>query len=164
MENQYPPTENSIPPTELQWMENLTSLMDDRFRIPGTNIRFGLDPILGLFPWLGDFVGLLISGIMVIASIRYKVSGKVLLFMTSNLIFDYIISSIPLIGDIFDVSYKANRRNLNLLKEHIETGKYQGSGKGIIILTLLVFFGFCVLLIYGLIRLIQFILEQVQMG
>lgn len=107
--------------------------MDDAFVIPGTNIRFGLDPIIGLIPFLGDLISFGISGAMVLSMVRHGISGKVLLMMIGNITLDYIISSIPILGDIFDFAFKANQRNLRLLRKHQVQGKYQGSAWGYIL-------------------------------
>ncbi len=111
--------------------------MDDAFVIPGTNIRFGLDPIIGLIPFLGDLLAFGISGTMVLSMIRHGVSGKVLFIMIGNITLDYIISSIPVVGDIFDFAFKANQRNLKLLHKHQLHGKHQGAGWGYVLAILL---------------------------
>lgn len=107
--------------------EWLAKLMDSRFRIPGTNIRFGLDAIIGLIPGVGDFVTLAISGFMLSSYSKQGVSGYLLARMSLNIILDALIGSIPFIGDLFDIAFKANQRNLKLLQEHYKEGKHQGS-------------------------------------
>jgi hypothetical protein len=113
--------------------------MDSAFSIPGTKIRFGLDPLLGLIPFVGDLIGLGISATMVLSMIRHGVSGKLLFMMLGNITLDYLISSIPILGDIFDFAYKANERNLRLLKQHQLEGKHQGVGWGYIFVILILF-------------------------
>lgn len=113
--------------------------MDNAFRIPGTNIRFGLDPLLGLIPFIGDLISYGISGTMVLSMVRYGVSGKVLLMMIGNITLDYLISSIPVLGDIFDFGFKANQRNLRILRKHQVDGKYQGSGWGYMVAIVVLF-------------------------
>jgi len=113
---------------EFKWIEKITHLMDNTFRIPGTNIRFGLDPILGLFPFIGDLISYGISSVLVLAMVRKGASGKVVVKMVGNITIDYIISNVPIIGYIIDFGYKANQRNLKLLLEHLEEGKHQGTG------------------------------------
>ncbi len=102
--------------------------MDNSFRIPGTNFRFGLDPILGLFPFIGDLISYGISSVLVLAMVKKGASGKVVVKMVGNITIDYIISNVPIIGYIIDFGYKANQRNLKLLLEHLEEGKHQGAG------------------------------------
>lgn len=118
---------------ELRWIYKLTYLLDEIFVVPGTKIRFGLDPILGLVPGAGDFVGMLVSSSLVIAAMRRGISGKVLVKMAGNWLIDAWLGSIPLLGDIFDLFFHANQRNYLLLKEHWEEGKHTGSGAGIIL-------------------------------
>lgn len=101
------------------WAERLVTLLDDRFRIPGTNVRFGLDPIIGiLFPGIGDAVsGTGSIGLLTLA-LRRGVPRVVIMRMVLNVLIDALFGSLPLIGDIFDVAFKANRRNLELIREH----------------------------------------------
>jgi hypothetical protein len=102
-----------------QWAEHLVTLLDDRFRIPGTDFRFGLDPIIGiLFPGIGDAVtGVGSVGLMALA-LRRGVPRVVLFRMILNILVDVVVGSLPIVGDIFDAAYKSNRRNLELIREH----------------------------------------------
>ncbi|MDH3709485.1 MAG: DUF4112 domain-containing protein [Cyclobacteriaceae bacterium] len=125
--------------TELKWITKVSHWMDEAFRIPGTNIRFGLDPILGLIPFIGDLISYGISGTMVLSMVRHGVSGKALLMMLGNITLDYLISSIPILGDIFDFGFKANQRNLRILHKHQLEGKYRGSGWGYIVAIVILF-------------------------
>lgn len=120
--------------------------MDSSFRIPGTGIRFGLDPILGLFPFVGDLIAYGISSAVVLAMVRKGASGKVVVKMIQNITIDYIISNIPIIGYIIDFGYKANERNLILLHEHLDQGKHQGSGWKYLLMILLILVGIMVVL------------------
>ena len=95
--------------------------MDDRFRIPGTNVRFGLDALLGLIPGIGDAAATLISVGLIWEARRLNAPKRKLARMVANLAADLIIGSIPLIGDVFDVAFKANRRNMDLLRDHLQS-------------------------------------------
>lgn len=130
--------------------------MDVQFRLPGTKFRFGLDPILGLLPFVGDVVSYTISSILVLAMARRGASGKVIVLMIGNILLDAVIGSIPLLGNIFDFVYKANRRNINLLTQHYQEGKHQGSGLSIVIGVFLLLLGMLFLLIYGIWRLLEY--------
>lgn len=100
-------------------MERITALMDRAIRIPGTNLRVGLDPILGLvLPQIGDAIGALISGYLILESVRYGLPKGVIARMIFNLGLDYAMGAIPLIGDLTDFAWKANDKNLKLLKLH----------------------------------------------
>ena len=102
-----------------RWADRLVTLLDDRFRIPGTDVRFGLDPIIGiLFPGIGDAVtGVGSVGLMALA-LRRGVPRVILFRMILNIFVDVLAGALPVIGDIFDVAYKSNRRNLELIRAH----------------------------------------------
>ena len=101
----------------LDW---LAHLLDDRFLIPGTSIRFGLDGIIGLLPWVGDVVAGLASCIFIVAAWFHGVPYITLTRMVVNLGIDVVIGSIPLLGDMFDIAWKANRRNYALMTRHLQ--------------------------------------------
>lgn len=90
-------------------------LLDSRFKIPGTEIRFGIDPLLGLMPGAGDWIGGFISLYFVFQAVRYNSNSATLVRMFINIVLDIVIGSIPLLGDLFDVAWKANLRNARLL-------------------------------------------------
>jgi len=106
-----------------KWAEWIVTLLDDRFRIPGTDLRFGVDPIIGiLFPGIGDAVtGTGSIGLLTLA-VQRGVPRVVLWRMVNNIVIDTIFGSLPIVGDIFDVAFKANRRNLELIQEHESPG------------------------------------------
>ncbi|HLH36032.1 MAG TPA: DUF4112 domain-containing protein [Alloacidobacterium sp.] len=101
-------------------LDMLAHVLDDWFRIPGTPIRFGLDGIIGLVPWAGDVLAGLASCVMIVAAWFRGVPYVTLTRMVVNLGIDVIIGSIPLLGDAFDIAWKANRRNYALLSRHLE--------------------------------------------
>jgi hypothetical protein len=123
---------------QLKWVERIASVMDDKFRIPGTNFRFGLDPILNLIPFAGDVSGFLVSAALLYVMAKNGVSRKVLILMAVNISVDAAIGAIPLLGQISDFYIKANTRNIKLLKEHYQEGRHTGSGNGIIAILLIV--------------------------
>ncbi len=98
----------------------LEILLDEAFRIPGTGIRFGLDAIVGLVPGLGDVVAGLLSLVIPIAAWMRGAPYVTLARMAVNIGAGVLVGSIPLLGDIFDVAWKANRRNYRLLQLHVE--------------------------------------------
>ena len=114
--------------------------MDSQFRIPGTNIKFGLDALIGLIPGIGDITTFIISGMMLSVLAKNGASGFVLARMTLNIVLDALIGSIPVLGDIFDVGFKANERNLKLMREHYFEGRHKGSALKVIIPLLLFLF------------------------
>lgn len=100
-------------------LEFIARLLDDRFRIPGTSIRFGLDGLLGLVPGIGDGATALVSLYVVLRAWSLGVPPGVLGRMLANVLVDSAVGSIPLLGDVFDVAFKSNRRNLELLRRHL---------------------------------------------
>lgn len=118
----------------LVWLDRYAHVMDNLFPIPGTNFRFGLDPILGFIPVVGSVVGFLLSGILACYIIRYGASGRVIVKMMGNLILDLTIGSIPVLGFVFDFFYKSNDRNMRLMREHYHESKHKGSALGPILL------------------------------
>ena len=100
-------------------LDLLAHLLDDWFRVPGTSILFGLDGIIGLVPGLGDILAGLASCIIVIAAWFRGVPYVTLLRMVVNLGLDVLIGAIPILGDAFDIAWKANRRNYELMKKHL---------------------------------------------
>ncbi|GAB3536951.1 hypothetical protein GCM10027443_28570 [Pontibacter brevis] len=122
------------PHTErLKWVDYMARIMDNQFKLPGTNFRFGLDPVLGLLPVAGDLASFAMSATIILTMARHGASGKLVVLMLINLAIDTVIGSVPILGNIFDFAFKANERNVRLLRRHYEEGKYQGSGKGILI-------------------------------
>ena len=93
--------------------------MDSAIRIPGTGIRLGLDSIVGLVPGAGDLVSSVMSGYIVLASARMGVPPAVVARMILNLSVDTLVGTVPLLGDLFDVGFKANVRNAALLDRHL---------------------------------------------
>lgn len=125
---------------ELRSVELLARLMDSRFKIPGTRFRFGLDPLIGLIPGIGDFTGFLFSGYIILICARNGASGFVLARMTLNILIDALIGAIPLIGDLFDFAYKANNRNLKLMQKHYTEGRYKGGAWKVVVPILIILF------------------------
>jgi hypothetical protein len=103
---------------DLHGLEHLAWLMDRALKIPGTNIAVGLDALLGLLPVGGDFLtGLVQTGIVVVALYRYRVPRAVAARMAANVLIDVALGALPLVGDAFDIGFKANTRNIRLLQQ-----------------------------------------------
>jgi hypothetical protein len=107
-------------PARLDWLKRYASWLDDVVRVPGTRFRFGLDAIFGLVPGLGDVVGAVFAVAIVAEGVRQRVPRRVLLRMILNVAIDTGFGSVPVVGDLFDAVWKANRRNLGLLEHHVE--------------------------------------------
>ena len=100
-------------------LQKLEILLDEAFRIPGTQIRFGIDGIIGLVPGLGDVLAGLLSLVIPVAAWIRGVPYVTLMRMAANLGIGVLIGTIPLFGDIFDIAWKPNRRNYLLLERHL---------------------------------------------
>jgi hypothetical protein len=98
-------------------LERLSWLMDDLIKIPGLNWRLGLDALVGLIPGFGDTATTLVSFYILASSVRYGVPKITMLRMGLNLGIDYVVGSLPLVGDLFDAWWKSNQRNVTLLSE-----------------------------------------------
>jgi hypothetical protein len=118
-------------------LDLLSHLLDDFLRIPGTQIRFGLDGIVGLIPGVGDVIGAMASWIIILAAWLRGVPRVTLARMLANVAIETIVGTVPVLGDAFDIAWKANRRNFALLERSIGTvpsygsnGPYATAGSG----------------------------------
>ena len=100
-------------------VSRLAYWLDAGIRIPGTNLRFGLDPILGLIPGAGDAAGAVLAGWILVEAIRLGASRATVTRIAGNVALDAIVGAVPLLGDIFDFAWKANLRNVALLEHHL---------------------------------------------
>src|SRR6266545_2959251 len=96
----------------------VSRLMDDLVPIPGTSHRIGLDPVLGLVPGAGDLVSAIAGGWILVEAVRFGIPAVVLLRMAWNTTVDLVVGAVPLLGDLFDVAFRSNRRNLELFRRH----------------------------------------------
>jgi len=111
-------------PVEIdEGLERLSWLLDDFIRVPGLNWRFGLDALVGLIPGFGDAATTLASFYVLASAVRYQVPKITLLRMGLNLGIDYVVGSLPLVGDLFDAWWKSNQRNVTLLSERATVSK-----------------------------------------
>ncbi len=112
----------AISPTEetaLAKLRGLSRVLDGAITIPGLGIRVGLDPIIGLVPVVGDWIGAALASYIIVQGARLGVSKATLLRMVGNLVVDLLAGSIPVLGDIFDLGFRANDRNLALIEQHM---------------------------------------------
>jgi hypothetical protein len=112
---------SSIPLADLDWLANL---LDARWKVPGTSIRFGADALFGLVPVFGDVATAIASIYIVMRARELGAANGLIARMVGNVALDTVIGSIPILGSIFDVYFKANQRNLRLLRRHIERQKH----------------------------------------
>ncbi|TWT93856.1 DUF4112 domain-containing protein [Stieleria varia] len=112
---------------ELAWVDSVSRLLDTKFRIPGTNTRYGVDFILGLVPGFGDALSMGFSGVLIATMARHGASPRLVARMLFNVALDTLVGSIPVLGNLFDLYYKANYRNAKLMREYYDDGKHTGS-------------------------------------
>jgi len=106
-------------------IDALAQLLDTAFVLPGTNIRFGLDALIGLVPGIGDAITTVLSLYIVNEARELGVPKLLLARMLANVAFDGVFGAVPLVGDAFDVAFRANRRNVALLREHLARAEGQ---------------------------------------
>lgn len=116
----------------------LARLLDDLIRVPGTKIGIGLDPVIGLIPGLGDVIGGAMSGYILLVAAKEGVPTSVLTRMLGNIALDSLVGVVPLVGDLFDVGVKSNRRNIDLLERYLGApSQTRAASRGVIALLLL---------------------------
>jgi hypothetical protein len=106
--------------TNITALRQLARLLDAAVRIPGTNIRFGLDAVLGLIPGAGDIAGGILSMFVIVQAAKVGAPRSVLARMVLNVAIDSIVGAVPILGDLFDVGWKSNIRNTDLLERYVE--------------------------------------------
>ena len=115
----------------------VAKLMDSLFSIPGTRIRLGVDSLLGLVPVVGDLAAQAVAAYLIWEARRLGVPKFTLWRMVGNSLIDTVVGAVPLVGDVFDVAFRANMKNLRLLQRHLEKQGYPmatpGAGKGAVI-------------------------------
>ncbi|MDB2687267.1 DUF4112 domain-containing protein [Mariniblastus sp.] len=146
--------------SKLEWVERWTDLLDTKFSIPGTNIRFGADFLLGLVPGVGDTISLGFSGLLIATMAKHGASSKLIARMLLNVLLDTTLGSIPILGNVFDLFYKANQRNFILMKEHYDEGKHSGSAWPLLIGIALVIMLAAGLMLWGAIAMVSWLWQM----
>jgi hypothetical protein len=139
-----------------QRIGSVANLLDDLVPVPGTGSRVGLDPVLGLVPFLGDVVSGVMSAWIVAEAARFGVPGIVIVRMLINAGVDFAIGLVPFLGDLVDFGFKGNRRNLELFHRHaLDPGADTTGSKALVIGTLLVALGIGWLIVVVLARILS---------
>jgi hypothetical protein len=107
---------------KMQYLRWWADLLDSRFRIPGTDIRFGLDPLLSLIPGIGDIATPAFTVMVLVQGVRQGVPKVVLLRMLGNALIDALVGVVPVAGDVSDLFWRANKKNMALLDRHQHPG------------------------------------------
>lgn len=100
-------------------LDGRARVLDSQFRVPFTRIRFGLDPLIGLLPGVGDLIGMVLSLHLIIEAIRIGAGPLTVVRMLGNVLVETVVGVIPLVGDAFDVYWKANTRNMVILRSFL---------------------------------------------
>ena len=112
---------------EIERLDRLARLLDSKFGIPGTRFSFGLDSVLGLVPGVGDALALAPQAYLVYKARQLGAPKHVIGRMALNTGIDTVVGAVPILGDLFDVAFKANLRNVKLLKDHLEAERLRAS-------------------------------------
>jgi hypothetical protein len=126
---------------QIDQLRRWSRLMDSAYRVPGTRLRFGWDPIVGLVPGLGDFATASFSALVLVRALRLGVPRVVLIRMVLNILVDLVAGAVPVIGDLFDVAWQSNSMNFALLERHEQPGVKPASGDWAVVLLALVVVG-----------------------
>lgn len=149
--------------SRLRRLDKLAQLLDTALPIPGTRFRIGLDGLLGLVPGVGDTIGAVFSAYIIFEAARLGFPTGTLLRMIGNVAVETLVGAMPILGDIFDIAWKANVRNLALLRAHrVEVARRdERSSRQImslfVVVMVLTMIGFIVLSIFALRLLYQLI-------
>lgn len=120
---QVPLTESQV--RELQRLRDLARLLDSQFQIPGTSFRIGWDSLIGLIPGIGDAATGVISAGIIARAAQLGVPRSVLMRMGANVAIDVVVGAVPLLGDLFDMAWKANKRNVRILERYFDGAERQ---------------------------------------
>jgi hypothetical protein len=127
--------------TVLTWLRAWAELLDSKFRIPGTQIRFGIDPILSLIPGLGDLASPVFAVLLIVQGARQRVPRVVLVRMAANALVDALIGAVPIAGNVGDIFWRANSMNLALLERHARPGLPPSRGDYLFVFGIAAVFG-----------------------
>lgn len=119
IQNSSTNTANKSQAASLRRLRKISHLLDNAIPIPGTKYRIGLDPILGLIPGGGDLIGSVFAGYVVFKAAQMGAPQETLVQMVANIIFDTVAGTVPVAGDLLDVGWKANVKNIELLDAHL---------------------------------------------
>jgi hypothetical protein len=133
-----PPLTGTADRRRVEALQRWAGVLDAAFRIPGTQIRFGLDALIGLVPGAGDAVAGLFSIAIVLQAARMGLPRVVIARMVLNSLLDLLVGAIPLVGDLFDVAWKANLRNVTLLDRFVRQGDRAASRTDYVFVTVAV--------------------------
>lgn len=132
------PKDNTRRDSAVRRLDSLSYLMDNSIPLPGTNRRFGVDAVIGLVPGFGDAAGSLMSAYIVVQAARLGAPASSLVRMVLNVGVEAVVGAIPFAGDLFDAWFKANARNVTLLRQELDRpGSTRKSSTGVVVAVIL---------------------------
>jgi hypothetical protein len=152
------PLEPEVLPRAPEWVDKLAWLMDRSIPIGGW--RIGLDGIIGLVPGLGDFVGMLVSGLIVAAGVHARLPRSAIARMVANVAVDGVLGSVPFLGDIFDMTFKANTRNVEIYRQALRGGRSRSKDSLFVAAVVLAFVALLAIPIVVLVLILQRLLSS----
>jgi len=142
-------------------LERLAWILDNSIPVPGLNARIGIDPLIGLVPGIGDTIGALLSSYILAAAAKQGAPRSVLLKMAFNIAVEAIVGILPVMGDLFDMAWKANQRNVQLLGDYLDQPRKTVVASRLFVTTLIVLLVGLVMLVAMLgILLIRFVWQS----
>jgi hypothetical protein len=129
------------PDVTLAWLRTWAILLDAKFRIPGTQIRFGIDPLLSLIPGFGDLASPVFATLLIAQGLRQRVPKVMLLRMMGNALVDAFIGVVPVAGPVADIFWRANVKNLALLERYAQPGQKPSRGDYAFVFGIVAVFG-----------------------
>ena len=118
----------------LRRLDSLSYLLDNSIRVPGTNARFGADALIGLVPGFGDAAGAVMSAYIVVQAARLGAPAASLVRMLLNVGIEALFGAVPFLGDLFDAAFKANARNVAILRAELDRpGSTRRSSTGVVL-------------------------------
>ncbi len=146
---------------QLRWVAWASKLLDTQFRIPGTRVRFGLDFLLGLLPGAGDLLSMSFSGLLIATMAKNGASPRLVARMLLNVTIDTIVGAVPVLGNVFDLFYKANYRNLKLMQEYYDHGNHTGRVWPLVLAVVIVILALLVVTLWLLALIVRWLVEAV---
>jgi hypothetical protein len=122
----------------LRRLDSLSYLLDNSIRVPGTNARFGVDAVIGLIPGFGDAAGAVMSAYIVIQAARLGAPVTSLIRMLLNVGIEALFGAVPFLGDLFDAAFKANARNVAILRREMERPGSTGRSSTAVVLAVVI--------------------------
>ena len=153
-----PPLSGPVRDPRLERLGSLAQVLDQAIRVPGTNMRIGLDGLLGLIPGVGDVATSLMAGYIILTAAQMGAPKSVLFRMAANVGIDTIVGAVPVLGDLFDFAFKSNTRNLALLRgmqeRPVETRRSSVGFAAMLVLVLIMLVAGAIALSVGVVRLV----------